>query len=234
MNKKCFILLSVLIVQLSSTAQSISTLNNILSTYGHNIKTNVPYGGPPYSSICVERAHNMKLQLQDNLLIISFDYAWDEKLGCVYKDVLKINLSTATFYTGYWNKGWANNKWEHGGKKEILTIKDDNGMDLISTGQQNYNKGTKHDLIPVFYISFASEPVANRIVNEIYAIQQRFKVKEAWLLPEDTPKTKVEENTFYNNSVKKENYHRKSSSKTSSNNINSHGSKTKKIGKYVQ
>ena len=42
-----------------------------------------------------------------------------------------------TFYTGYWYNSFG--KWENLGKKNELTIEDENGIDLYITGQQNYN-----------------------------------------------------------------------------------------------
>ena len=38
----------------------------------------------------------------------------------------------------------------------ILTIEDPNGMDLKYTGEQNYNRGTKQDLISKIQITFDS------------------------------------------------------------------------------
>ena len=38
-----------------------------------------------------------------------------------------------------------------------------------------------------------TEPIANKILNEIYAIQEKYKAREPWLLPEPEPKAqKVE------------------------------------------
>ncbi len=204
-------------------AQSVTELNNCLSTYSHNIKTNNFYN--PNSSSCIYESNYMNAQIQGRTLILSFGFGWNEKYGYIKKCMLKIDLSTATFYTGYWNKNYYSKKWEHNGSKEILTIKDENGMDLFSTGQQSYNQGTKQDLIPEIKISFGTVQIANKIINEIYSIQKKYKAQEAWLLPEPEPKdvektAPTSTNKTTNSGVK---------------NVNeTKGSIPKKVGKYVQ
>jgi hypothetical protein len=51
-------------------------------------------------------------------------------------------------------------------------------MDLTYTGEQNYNRGTKQNIILKIVISFGSEPLANRVLNELYSIQLPYKGKE--------------------------------------------------------
>ena len=185
--KNLFLIIVFNLSCLMSFSQSVTELNKYFSTYSHNIKTNNPYYQK--SSSCIYNSNYMNAQLQGKTLVLSFGFGWNEEYGYIQKCVLKIDLSTATFYTGYWNKNYYSKKWEHNGSKEILTIKDENGMDLFSTGQQSYNQGTKQDLIQEIKISFGTEPIANRILNEFYAIQANYKGKEPWLLPEPEPES---------------------------------------------
>lgn len=214
---------------LTSNAQSVSTLNNYFTTYGHNIKTN-NFFSPKTNSSCIYNTNYMKAEQQGKILTLSFGFGWDERLGYIHKCVLKIDLSSATFYSGFWDRGWSGNgKWKQSGRKEEITIDDKNGMDLTYTGEQNYNQGTKHDLISRIVISFGTEPIANRVINEIYAIQESYKAKEPWLLPEPEPAPQKTVEVSSPSSTRGT-PPKRSTSKTT-------GTKTitpKKIGKYVQ
>lgn len=161
-------------------AQSITTLNNYLRTYSSNIKVCNPLN-PQYHS-CIYETNYMTAELQGHFLILKFGFGYRSDWGYIDEDVLKIDLSTATLYTGYWSH--YSGQWEHGGKKEILTIKDDNGMDIWITGRQNYNQGTKQNLLSEFYISFGTQPVASKVIQEIYNIQEKYKAKEPWQVKE--------------------------------------------------
>lgn len=181
--KKVIALLSILMVYLPLYPQSISNLNSIFSTYSHTIKTNNPFSSG--SSNCIYHANYMNAEQRGNILILNFGFGWDEQSGYIKKCSLSINLSTATFCTGWWDN--REDSWVQYGKKDEMTIKDSNGMDLTSTGQQSYNQGTKQDLIPELKVGFGSEPLANRVINELYAIQSQYKEKEPWLLPKPKP-----------------------------------------------
>lgn len=160
------------------------TLNNILSTYSKNIKVN----NAPHANSCIYETHHMRVDKQGEFLNIEYGFGWDEKYGYITTNQLKINLSTVTFYTGYWYKSFG--KWEHYGKKNQLTIEDKNGMDIFVTGQQNYNQGTNQNLVTSIIFDFGTEPIANRVLKELLALQEAYKGKDPWLLPA-TPKDNV-------------------------------------------
>ena len=192
----------------------------------------------------------MRADKNDKILTLSFGYGWDEKYGYIYKCVLKIDLSSATFYSGYWSRGlFGNEKWQQYGKKEEITIEDKNGMNLTYTGEQNYNRGTKQDLISKIVISFGTEPIANRIINEIYSIQANYKAKEPWLLPEqelqevNNSSASKRTSTKSTSTMKKPSGSKRTSTKSTSTMKKPSGSSkkaenksttTKKVGKYVQ
>lgn len=210
-------------------AQGVSELNNILSTYSHKIKTNNFFvQDKNFHSGCIYNANYMQATQNSNKLTLTFGFGWDEKYGYIHKCTLIIDLSTASFYTGFWSK--RSGKWQQNGDKMILTIEAPNGMDLKYTGEQNYNRGTKQDLISKIQITFGSEPIVNRILNVLYSIQSDYKGPEVWLLPEPEPQKTVEtEKTAVNSSSKK----------VSKNTSNSSSKKatilpTKKYGKYGQ
>lgn len=179
-------LIYVFVIFLSLSAQSVTTLNDYFSTYSHKIKTNNFF--VTSTSSCIYDANYMYATQSGKILTLDFGFAWNKNDNdYIHKCVLKIDLSSASFYTGFWYKNFG--KWEHYGKKQEITIEDKNGMDLIYIGQQSYNQGTKQDIISKIVISFGSEPIANRILNEIYAIQAIYKGKEPWLLPKPEPKS---------------------------------------------
>ena len=215
----------------SSYSQSISNLNSIFSTYSHTIKTNSPFS--ECSTSCIYNANYMNAEQRGNILILNFGYGWDKQYGYIHKCTLRINLSTATFCTGWWDN-WGG-RWKQYGKKEEITIKDSNGMDLTSVGQQHYNQGTKQDLISELKISFGSEPLANRVLNELYAIQSSYKTKEPWLLPEPQPinqgSSSASEATTPRSTTPRSTTPR---STTPSNTPTKKNNPTKKVGRYVQ
>lgn len=216
-------LIYVFVIFLSLNAQSVTTLNDYFSTYSHKIKTNNFF--VTSTSSCIYDTNYMYATQSGKILTLNFGYGWDEKYGYINKCELRIDLSSATFYSGFWHRGYLNNgKWEHCGKKEEITIKDNNGIDLIYSGQQSYNQGTKQDLIQEIKISFGTEPIANRILNEIYAIQANYKGKEPWLLPEPEPEPKPETKKTTASPIKKN--PTKGNTKPKS--------KSSKSGKYVQ
>lgn len=224
---KVITLLSVLMICLPLCSQNISNLNSILTTYSHTIKTNNPFSCG--STNCIYNANYMNAELRGNILILNFGFGWDKQYGYIQKCSLCVNLSTATFYTGWW-QNWSG-KWEQYGKKEELTIKDSNGMNLTSTGQQSYNQGTKQDLISEIKISFGSEPLANRVINEVYAIQSRYKDKEPWLLPKPESEPQKENSTP---SSKKKVVSKSTGSKKAKSSKSTKGTPVKKLGKYGQ
>ena len=210
-----------------SNAQSVATLNNYFSTYAHGIKVSNPLYNPDRS--CIYETGYVNANLQGKYLIISFGfgYNWDKKGGYIYKDVMTIDLSSATFYTGHWRKMWG--EWKHSCDKKILTIEDENGIDITITDDSNVNnRGTKQTLVSKLCFDLGTEPIANRIINEIYAIQEKYKAKEEWLLPE--PQKQIEEprKTSSNNTTQKTNSGKINKTTDTPNKT------TKKIGKYVQ
>ena len=104
-------------------------------------------------------------------------------------------------------------------------------MDLTSTGQQRYNQGTKQDLIPELKIGFGSEPLANRVLNELYAIQSRYKGKEPWLLPKPEPEPQKVETPP---SAQKKVESKSTGTKKAKSSNNPKGTTVKKYGKYGQ
>lgn len=190
--KKILLLLMFMSTQ-SLLAQTISTLNEYFSTYSHNIKVNNPFNYE-YSS-CIYQVGYIKASLEGKFLVLSFGFAydWDREGGYIDKDIIKIDLSSATFYNGNWRKTYG--KWQQYGDKKILTIEDQNGMDVTVTDVTNskQNQGTRQTIISKLRFDLGTEPIANRILSELYTIQERYKEKEPWLLqePEFTP-NKVE------------------------------------------
>lgn len=199
-----------------SNAQSLNALNNLFSTYNQNIKVCNPHWHPNPNS-CIYEAGNIKAELQGKTLVISYLFS-----NTISKDVMKIDLSKATFQTGYWGYYQSQKTWYHSGKKEVISIKDSDGIDYFSTGLNSYNQGTRQDLLPEFYISCGTEPIANRIINEIYKIQEHFKTKEPWLLPEPIPQNEATTSPT------------KNASKKQNNNKPSESNTPKKVGRYVQ
>lgn len=230
MKKIGLFFISAFMMVLASNAQSVSTLNNYFSTYGHNIKTN-NFFSPQTNVNCIYDTHYMTASKQGKLLILNFGFGWDEKYGYIHKCVLKIDLSSATFYSGFWTRGYFDNrKWEHRGRKEEITIEDKNGIDLTYTGEQNYNRGTKQDLISKIVISFGTEPIANRVINELYGIQESYKAKEPWLLPEPEPQ-KQEPSSSNKTTIRRTTTTKKNTNNTKKLN---NQQKRSKSGKYGQ
>ncbi len=231
--KKVITLLSILMICIPLYSQKfanlyrILNLNSIFSKYSHTIKTNSPFSSD--NTNCIYNANYMNVEQQDNILILNFGFGWDKQYGYIQKCSLSINLSTATFCTGQWKN--LDDRWEQFGPKEEITIKDSNGMDLTSIGQQNYNQGTKQDLIHELKIGFGSEPLANRVLNELYTIQSQYKSKETWLLskPEPEPK-KVEPHPSSQKKVASE----PTGSKKAKLSNNTKETTVKKYGKYGQ
>ena len=220
MKRLITLFISVIIGCVYSNAQSVSALNYLFSAYNQNIKVCNHHN--PYYQSCIYEAKNIKAEIQGKYLLLSFGFGDDRQNGCLSKDLIKIDLSSATFYTGFWSNSNMEKIWKHTGPKEILTIEDKNGFDYFSTGQKSYNQGTNQTLLSKFYISCETEPIANKVINEIYAIQERFKDKEAWLLSTSIPETTT--TTSPNN--KTTNKHKEAT--------DNKNETAKKLGKYVQ
>ena len=169
-------------IGINALAQDVSTLNLIFSNYSSSIKVSNPQNTKDNS--CIYNTNYLQAELRGDYLVFSFGFAWDaSKREYIDTDVLKINLRTATFCTGWWSQSFG--KWQHGGDKSKLFIQDKaNGMDLAITGCQSYNQGTKKIMIDQLWFSLSSEALANRVLNEIYNIQADYKEKEPWLHPE--------------------------------------------------
>ena len=238
MKKFGLFLISAFLMVLASNAQSVSTLNNYFSTYGHSIKTNNFFSPQTFVS-CIYDTHYMTASLQGKILTLNFGFGWDEKYGYIHKCVLKIDLSSATFYSGYWYRRYSGNgTWEHLGRKEEITIEDKNGIDLTYTGEQNYNRGTKQDLISKIVVSFGTEPIANRVINELYSIQESYKVKEPWQFPdpelEPQKPVEVSKPSSYKTITRRTITTKKNTGTSTSKSSKTKTTTTKKVGKYVQ
>ena len=221
MKKLIALYITVIIACVNTKAQSIYTLNNLFSTYSQNIT--VCNHMHPDANSCYNQARNMKAEIQGKKLVISFVSGDDRFNGSYIENVImKIDLSTATFCTGMWSNMNMTNTWKHVGKKEVLSITDDDGIEYYYSGIKDYNKDTKQTLLSAYYISFGTEPIANRVINEIYKIQERYKAKEPWLLPEPVPQQESTTPPTQNTSKKQ------------NNNKPSESDAPKKVGKYVQ
>ena len=161
MTRKVILSVALLIVEMLAYGQNISALNNLLSTYSDNIKVCNPHQPQPHS--CIYDTHYMKAESQGQYLILKFGFCYKPEWGYIHEDELKIDLSSAEIgQFGY---------------KDVVTLKDENGMDIVITGRQDYNRGTKKHLLSEFYISFGTAPIANRILKEMHAFQEKFKNK---------------------------------------------------------
>ena len=232
--KKILLLLFISFLAHSSWAQSVSSLNNYLSTYSHSIKVNNPLDYE--NSSCIYNVGYIKASLEGKYLVLSFGFAydWDHKGGYIDKDIMEIDLSTASFYNGRWSKMWGG-KWEQYGDKKTLTIEDKNGMDVTITDVTNLstNKGTRQTIVSKLRFDLGTEPIANRILNELYSIQEKYKAKEPWLLPEPEPEPEPQKAETTHSSQKKGVGKPTASPKSKSSN-NTKKTTVKKYGKYGQ
>ena len=230
--KKILLLLFVSFLAHSSWAQSVNSLNNYLSTYSHSIKVNNPLDYEKSSSIY--NVGYIKASLEGKYLVLSFGFAydWDDKGGYIDKDIMKVDLSTASFYNGYWSK-MLSGKWEQYGDKKTLTIEDKNGMDVTITDVTNLstNKGTRQTIVSKLRFDLGTEPIANRILNEIYAIQEKYKAKEPWLISEPEPEPQKVETS---SSPQKKAVSKPNGSHKPKSTNNTTGTPVKKYGKYGQ
>lgn len=227
--KSRIVFILILCCSYAMSCHSQSALNSLFSTYASNIKVN----NPPYdNSSCLYATHYMTARQQGSQLILDFGFGWDEKDGYIQKDKLVIDLSTATFYTGSWSRMWG--KWEHNGDKKILTISDDNGMDFTQTGAKNYNQGTKQNIISLIKFDFQTVPLANRVLAGILRLQESYKEKDPWLLPEpvEKPKTTTESQPQTRKNVRSTN--KSTPKKSTSNNNRTPKTQKTKSGKYGQ
>lgn len=172
------LILLFIFLSISFVCYGQNSLNKIFSTYASNIKVcNVGRCDAKYvdNHHCIYKANNFSCNLNYNFLIIEYNFE------NIKHDKFIINLKTATIYNGYWQNRYG--KWEQSGSKNILTIQDDNGIDMFSTGLQSYNKGTRQNLITLIHIDMGTVPIANRAMSEIQTVQEKFKSKEPWLQP---------------------------------------------------
>lgn len=221
MKRLLVIFISIVVICLTSNAQSVATLNNLFATYSENIT--LCSARHPDANSCYIQARNMKAELQGKKLVLFFVSGDDRFDGWYIEDVImKIDLSTATFCTGMWSNMNMTNTWKQTGKREVLSIADNNGIEYYYLGRKDSNKDTKQTLLSAYYISFGTEPIANRVLNEIYKIQERYKAKEPWLLPEPEPQQEATASQ------------KKNTSKNSNNNKPSGSNTPKTVGKYVQ
>ena len=109
---------------------------------------------------------------------------------------------------------------------------------MTYTGEQNYNRGTKQDLISKIVVSFGTEPIANRVINELYAIQESYKVKEPWQFPdpelEPQKPVEVSKPSSYKTITRRTITTKKNTGTSTSKSSKTKTTTTKKVGKYVQ
>lgn len=204
-----------------------ASLNNMLSTYSANIKV----CNAPYAKSCIYETNYVRVNKAGNILRIEYGFAWNkERRDYITTNTINVNLKSASFFTGFWQNMWG--KWEHYGKKNELTIRDEDGIDLFVTGQQNYNKGTKQNLITEIVFDLGTEPVANRVLKELLALQEGYKEKDPWFLPTPQKAKDIHEAQQAVPST------RKSVSQKKKSQVKSHPktttTKKSKSGKYVQ
>lgn len=167
-----------------------ANLNGILSSYSSNIKV----CNAPYANSCIYETNYVRVEQSGDYLVIQYGFAWDsERNDYISKNSIRVNLRTSTFYTGMWYNSFG--RWDHVGNKNVLTIEDENGIDLYITGTQSYNQGTKRNLINSICFDMGTEPVANKVLNEFLNLQKGYKEKDPWLQPVVTQKERINSNT---------------------------------------
>lgn len=190
MNRRMYILIGLFICFIcESSAQQ--NINTFLNTYNQEIKVcNTPYG-----KYCAYETNYVRTNVIGNKLTIEYGFAYDKKRGdYTSNNKVVIDLSTALIYTGFWSKIFGS-RWEHYGDKTVLTIEDKNGIDLYESGAQNYNRGTKQNLVEYICFSFGTEPLANRALSMFQQLQQGKRLeKEPWLV-EPKPENSKSENS---------------------------------------
>lgn len=220
----------VLIISLLACSNAMfgqASLNNILSTYSGNIKV----CNAPYAKSCIYQTNDVRVNQFGNILRIDYGFAWNkERRDYITTNSINVNLKSASFFTGFWQNMWG--KWEHYGKKNELTIRDENGIDLFVTGQQNYNQGTKQNLITEIVFDLGTEPVANRVLKEFLTLQEGYKEKDQWLLPPSQKNNGIQEAQPSSPTTKKH-LHQKNKPQTKSR-PKTTPIKKSKSGKYVQ
>lgn len=210
--KKCLLSFFACIL-ISLTVYGQSSLKNIFYTYASNIKV----CNTPYAKDCIYKISNFNCSMNGNLLTIEYNFE------NIKHDKFVVNLKTATIYNGMWQKWWG--KWEQSGNKSIITIQDDNGIDMYSTGLQNYNQGTKQNLVTYILFDMGTVPIANRAVSQFLTLQEGYKSKDPWLQPiqETQPQTSPSKRKSV---VRKKNNSQKRNSTSKSKTAKS------KLGKY--
>ena len=174
-TKKLITILMFGLLALSAFSQS--QLNSLFSTYCSNMKV----CNTPYANSCIYEMSFIKATQSGQYLNIEYDFAG------ITRNTIRINLSTATIQTGRWDKSYSR-EWTQYGDKKVITINDPNGMDFSQVGLRNYNQGRKTNLVEYICFSCTTEPVANRILNELLTLQDKYKQKDPWRIkPEETP-----------------------------------------------
>ncbi|MBO7069601.1 MAG: hypothetical protein J6W52_13160 [Bacteroidaceae bacterium] len=173
--------LSILALCISFSVYAQQNLNALLSTYSSNIKV----CNAPHANSCIYKTYSMRATKSGTSLTIEYDFE------DITSNKIVIDLKSASFYTGWWSQ--TSGKWEQYGDKKVLTIKDDNGIDLFTRGLRNYNQGTKQNLISSICFDLGTIPVANRVLTELLGLQNGLKEKDPWLLPVPEPAHTVEQ-----------------------------------------
>ena len=106
-------------------------------------------------------------------------------------------------------------------------------MDVTITDVTNLstNKGTRQTIVSKLRFDLGTEPIANRILNELYSIQEKYKAKEPWLLPEPEPEPQKAKTTH---STQKKGVSKPTASPKSKSSNNTKKTTEKKYGKYGQ
>lgn len=228
--KKLF--LSTILLGLSLLSYSQQDLNSLLSTYSQNIKS----CNTPYAKSCIYDTNYMRTSVYGNKLTIEYGFSFDSQRNDYIAHIRAVvDLSTALIYTGWWSN--MHNGWQNGGDKSILTIEDKNGIDYYFTGAQDYNLGTKQNIVEYLCFSFGTEPLANRALAEFLKVQNGKRLEpEPWNRPKvvKTPKPQEQPMTTttkqYRGTTKAKTT-TKTSTKVSTSKPKSQSSKS---GKYVQ
>jgi len=149
-------------------------LNSLFNTYRSNMRV----CNTPHAKSCIYEMSFIKASQSGQYLTIEYDFSG------ITRNTIRINLSTATIQTGRWDKSYSID-WVQYGDKKVITINDPNGMDFSEVGLKNYNQGRKSNIVDFICFSCGTEPVANRILNELLVLQDRYKQKDPWRIKKE-------------------------------------------------
>lgn len=173
-------LLTIFAILSSFLCYAQSELNSLLSSYSANIKTD----NAPFGNSCIYYTNYINVTKSGSIITMSYGFGGGRSADgdLIQRITIKFDLRTSTICNGYWYKSWG--AWQHNGNKNIVSISDPNGIEMIRVGAQNYNYGETVNYLPdKIQFDFGSEPLANRVVNAFLSLQDGYKAKDEWLLP---------------------------------------------------